>query len=31
MNCTNTCPKDLNPGQAIGEIKKKIASSKISK
>ncbi len=22
MNCTNTCPKNLNPGQAIGEIKK---------
>jgi succinate dehydrogenase / fumarate reductase, iron-sulfur subunit len=22
MNCTNTCPKSLNPGQAIGEIKK---------
>jgi succinate dehydrogenase / fumarate reductase iron-sulfur subunit len=21
MNCTNTCPKNLNPGQAIGEIK----------
>jgi succinate dehydrogenase/fumarate reductase-like Fe-S protein len=21
MNCTNTCPKHLNPGQAIGEIK----------
>jgi len=22
MNCTSTCPKGLNPGQAIGEIKK---------
>jgi len=22
MNCTATCPKGLNPGQAIGEIKK---------
>ncbi len=22
MNCTNTCPKSLNPGKAIGEIKK---------
>lgn len=22
MNCTNTCPKDLNPAKAIGEIKK---------
>ncbi|MGE4561353.1 MAG: succinate dehydrogenase iron-sulfur subunit, partial [Rhodospirillales bacterium] len=21
MNCTNTCPKGLNPGQAIGKIK----------
>jgi len=21
MNCTNTCPKNLNPGQAIGDIK----------
>ncbi|MBT5032276.1 MAG: succinate dehydrogenase iron-sulfur subunit [Proteobacteria bacterium] len=26
MNCTNTCPKDLNPGKAIGEIKKLIAA-----
>ncbi len=25
MNCTNTCPKGLNPGKAIGEIKKLIA------
>lgn len=25
MNCTNTCPKGLNPGQAIAEIKKMIA------
>jgi len=24
MNCTNTCPKDLNPGKAIGKIKEKI-------
>ena len=31
MNCTNTCPKDLNPGQAIGEIKKKIAARKVLK
>jgi succinate dehydrogenase / fumarate reductase, iron-sulfur subunit len=22
MNCTNTCPKNLNPAEAIGEIKK---------
>ena len=26
MNCTNTCPKGLNPGKAIGEIKKLIAT-----
>ncbi|GHA09018.1 succinate dehydrogenase iron-sulfur subunit [Arenicella chitinivorans] len=25
MNCTNTCPKGLNPAKAIGEIKKLIA------
>jgi len=25
MNCTNTCPKGLNPGEAIGEIKRMIA------
>ena len=25
MNCTNTCPKDLNPGQAIGSIKEMLA------
>ncbi|MBM3468397.1 MAG: succinate dehydrogenase iron-sulfur subunit [Alphaproteobacteria bacterium] len=24
MNCTNTCPKGLNPAKAIGEIKRKI-------
>jgi len=28
MNCTNTCPKGLNPGQAIQRIKKAIADSK---
>lgn len=22
MNCTNTCPKGLNPGKAVGEIKR---------
>ena len=22
MNCAKTCPKGLNPGKAIGEIKK---------
>lgn len=25
LNCANTCPKGLNPGKAIGEIKKLIA------
>ena len=25
MNCTNTCPKNLNPGKAIGEIKSALA------
>ncbi len=25
MNCTHTCPKGLNPGKAIGEIKKLLA------
>jgi succinate dehydrogenase / fumarate reductase iron-sulfur subunit len=25
MNCTNACPKGLNPGQAIGKIKSMIA------
>ncbi|HBT43691.1 MAG TPA: succinate dehydrogenase iron-sulfur subunit, partial [Rhodospirillaceae bacterium] len=25
-NCTNTCPKHLNPGLAIAEIKKSIAA-----
>lgn len=29
MNCTNTCPKDLNPGQAIAEIKKLIAMRRL--
>jgi succinate dehydrogenase / fumarate reductase, iron-sulfur subunit len=24
LNCTRTCPKGLNPGKAIGEIKKKV-------
>jgi succinate dehydrogenase / fumarate reductase iron-sulfur subunit len=28
MNCTNTCPKNLNPGQAIQRIKKAIHDSK---
>lgn len=26
MNCTNTCPKGLNPAKAIGKIKQKIAT-----
>jgi len=26
MNCTKTCPKGLNPGLAIGEVKKMIAA-----
>lgn len=25
MNCTKTCPKNLNPGKAIAEIKKKLS------
>jgi len=28
MNCTNTCPKGLNPGQAVQRIKKAIKDSK---
>tara|TARA_Y100001960_G_scaffold326930_1_gene412230 strand:+ start:710 stop:1420 length:711 start_codon:yes stop_codon:yes gene_type:complete len=28
MNCTNACPKGLNPGKAIGEIKSRIATGK---
>lgn len=28
MNCTKTCPKGLNPAQAIGEIKKKMVERK---
>ena len=24
MNCTKTCPKGLNPAEAIAEIKKKM-------
>ncbi|XP_074653849.1 succinate dehydrogenase [ubiquinone] iron-sulfur subunit, mitochondrial-like [Tubulanus polymorphus] len=27
MNCTKTCPKGLNPGLAIGEIKKMLATT----
>lgn len=29
MNCTNTCPKGLNPAKAIAEIKKKMVERKI--
>lgn len=29
MNCTKTCPKHLNPAQAIGEIKKQIVEREI--
>ena len=29
MNCTQTCPKGLNPAKAIAEIKKKIATSNL--
>ena len=25
MNCTKTCPKNLNPGKAIGELKKLVS------
>lgn len=25
LNCTRTCPKGLNPGRAIAEIKKELA------
>ena len=28
MNCAKTCPKGLNPGKAIGEIKKKMLERK---
>jgi succinate dehydrogenase / fumarate reductase, iron-sulfur subunit len=28
MNCTNTCPKGLNPAKAIGEIKKLMVERK---
>jgi succinate dehydrogenase/fumarate reductase iron-sulfur protein len=27
MNCSNTCPKGLNPGKAIGKLKKKISDT----
>ena len=31
MNCTNACPKNLNPGQAIANIKKQHAKRVLSK
>ena len=27
MNCTNACPKGLNPAKAIGSIKKMLVSA----
>jgi succinate dehydrogenase / fumarate reductase iron-sulfur subunit len=30
MNCTRTCPKGLNPAQAIGEIKKLMVHRKVA-
>ncbi|MAU50720.1 MAG: hypothetical protein CL499_05855 [Actinobacteria bacterium] len=30
MNCSLACPKDLNPGQAIAEIKKMIATEDLN-
>jgi succinate dehydrogenase / fumarate reductase iron-sulfur subunit len=27
MNCTNACPKGLNPAKAIASIKKMLATS----
>ena len=29
MNCTNTCPKSLNPGKAIAEIKKMLVERRM--
>ncbi len=29
MNCTNACPKDLNPARAIGEIKQMLATRRL--
>jgi succinate dehydrogenase / fumarate reductase iron-sulfur subunit len=29
LNCTQSCPKDLNPGKAIAEIKKMIAERRL--
>jgi Fe-S oxidoreductase len=27
MNCSKTCPKGLNPGKAIGQLKKRVSES----
>ncbi len=29
MNCTQTCPKGLNPAKAIGEIKQLMLERKV--
>ncbi len=29
MNCTKTCPKDLNPGKAIAELKKLMVQRRV--
>jgi succinate dehydrogenase/fumarate reductase-like Fe-S protein len=29
MNCTNACPKDLNPAKAIGQIKMMLAARRL--
>ena len=29
MNCTEACPKDLNPAKAIGEIKQMLAHRRL--
>ena len=29
MNCTEACPKDLNPARAIGEIKQMMAARRL--
>jgi succinate dehydrogenase / fumarate reductase iron-sulfur subunit len=29
MNCTDTCPKSLNPAKAIGAIKQLIAERQV--
>ena len=29
LNCTNACPKGLNPAKAIAEIKKMLATANV--